>query len=421
MENATILLDKARQLQHEIIGLRRHIHQYPELGFQEHNTAQLAADRLKELGFQVRSGVGKTGVVADLGSGKDGKHEHNRTIAIRADMDALPINEAASPYRSKHDGIMHACGHDAHVACALGAAKIISNLDFPGRVRMLMQPSEEDVDEQGRQGAFRMIEDGAMDGVSAVIGLHMMPAIPAGKVGLMPGPIMAAADGFEITIHGLGGHGSTPEKTVDAVVIATQVVHAIQQIVSRRISAMEPAVITIGSFQSSSTRGNIISDSVRLLGTIRSFDEQLRVRLREEVERACGIARLFGGDYSLTFDLGCPCTVNDRRITAVMHQAACDLIGAKNVITFPPVLGCEDFSMLAEAAPGAFMFLGSESSQNNRYLHTHDFDIDESVLPVGTAILVETAKRLLSLPEEEKEEEPAFSERTRSLTAFQSL
>lgn len=387
------MLDQARALQLEIVELRRHIHANPELSFEEHETGKLAAQRLSQLGFQVKTGVAKTGVYADLNGGS---RAGGRTIAIRADMDGLPVKECNDvPYRSRNEGVMHACGHDAHVACALSAAKLLSNQELPGKLRMIMQPAEEDCDEQGRSGAYRMIEDGVMEGVSAVIGLHMDSSIPAGKVCIMPGPVMAAADIFKITITGKGGHGAYPESTVDAVVLGATLVQVLQQIVSRRIAATDPAVVTVGSFRSSSTRGNIISDRVELLGTFRSFNEPTRAKLREEIERACSIVRTLGGNYVSEYEPGYPATVNNPQITETMRNAACDLIGAENVIVVPQKTWGEDFSMLAQVAPGAFMFLGGEIAGSRRSHHSPNFDIDESGLYIGSAILAETARRLM--------------------------
>lgn len=385
------MLDRAKELQHEIIELRRFLHRYPELSFAEKETAKLAAERLKELGYSVKEGVAQTGVVADIGSG-------SKIVAIRADMDALPILESnKDAYVSANLGVMHACGHDAHVSCGIAAAKLLSKLDsLPGQVRMVMQPAEESCDSEGKSGAARMLEEGVMDGVSAVIGLHMDASLPAGKVAIMPGPVMAACDMFKVTIQGKGGHGAYPESTVDSVVVAAQVVTAIQQIVSRRISALEPAVVTIGSIQSSSSRGNVISDSVVLLGTIRSFSQVVRAKLQDEVERACSLARAFGADYTIEYEIGYPPTVNDAKVSEIMRKVACDLIGVENVVTLPLKTWSEDFSMLAEAAPGAFMFLGGEMTDYRRSHHSPDFDIDESGLFIGPAILAATALRLLS-------------------------
>jgi amidohydrolase len=230
----------------------------------------------------------------------------------------------------------------------------------------------------------------------------MDASVPAGKVGIMPGPVMAAADGFTITITGKGGHGAYPEAAVDAVVIAAQVVQAIQQIVSRRVSALEPAVITIGSFHSSSTRGNIISESVTLEGTFRTFNKDVQKKIVQELDRACSIARILGGDYKIHYEMGYPATVNDPEITRVMREAAVDLIGEENVLTIPLKTWAEDFSMFQEIVPGAFMFLGGEIAGDRRSHHSPTFDLDESGLYIGTAILAETAKRLIPYLESRK-------------------
>jgi amidohydrolase len=396
MSNSSVL-DQAKKLQAEIVDLRRHLHSEPELSFYEHKTADLAANKLDGLGYKVTRGVGKTGVTADIGKGT--------MVAIRADMDGLPIDEANQKgYASKNKGVMHACGHDAHVSCALAAAKILAkeSPDLKGRIRMLMQPAEEFGDQEGKSGACRMLEDDALNGVGAVIGLHMDATIPAGKVGIIPGPIMAAADSFTVTIQGRGGHGAYPETTIDAVVVAAQVIGCIQQIVSRRISALEPAIITVGSFHSSSTRGNIISDHVTLEGTFRTFNRDVRKQIMEELERACAVARVLGGDYRIEYEPGYPTTVNDPDITAVMRQAAIDLIGADNVLAIKPRTWSEDFSMFAEVVPGAFMFLGAEIEGDRRSHHSDTFDLDESGLWIGTAVLAETAKRLITHLETQK-------------------
>ncbi len=388
MPRTTTMLDEARLLQDEIVTLRRHLHQMPELSFQEHKTASLVADKLDGFGFSVKRGLASTGVIGDLGEGV--------TIAIRADMDALPvqeINEVA--YRSNNNGVMHACGHDAHMSCALGAAKLLSAGKSAGRYRMLFQPAEEFGDEEGKSGAFRMIEAGAMTGVDAVIGLHVDASLPAGMVGLIPGPITAAADTFKLIVTGKGGHGAYPETTIDSIVIASQIIQAFQQIVSRRISPLEPAVVTVGSIHSESERGNVISPSVTMEGTIRSFTAPVRDKLIAELERACSIARVLGGDYELLWELGYPPTVNDPTITEVMKEAACDLIGPDNVISIEPKTWGEDFSMLAQKAPGAFMLLGVEVAGDRRAHHSPNFDIDESGLYIGSAIFAETARRLV--------------------------
>ena len=390
---STTTIDRARNLQKEIVDLRRLLHEQPELSFQETETARIAADRLEGLGYKVKRGVGKTGVTADLGKG-------DRLVAIRADMDALPIEETNPvPYRSKNPGVMHACGHDAHVSCAIAAARMLgedlSAGQNEGRVRMLMQPAEEYGDEDGKSGALRMLEDGALEGVAAVIGLHIDASLPAGKVGILEGPVMAAVDGFSLTIKGRGGHGAYPETTIDAIVIGSYVVQAIQQIVSRRISALEPAIVTIGSFSSSSSRGNVIAEEVKLEGTMRSFSEEVRELLRQELDRAASISRAMGGDYTLKYELGYPTTVNESETTRVMRQAAIDLLGEENLVSIKPRTWSEDFSFFANEVPGAFMFLGAEIAGDRRSHHSPTFDIDESGLYVGSAVLAETARRLM--------------------------
>ncbi|MBN9396747.1 MAG: amidohydrolase [Candidatus Melainabacteria bacterium] len=382
-------LERARELESQTIEMRRHLHQNPELSFHEFETSRLMNERLERLGYATTKGVGKTGLLGALG-------KKGPIIGIRADMDGLPIDETnPNPYISKNQGVMHACGHDGHMACALTAAEMLAERDLPGSLRMVMQPAEEFGDEEGKSGAYRMLEDNALDGVSAIIGLHMDASLKAGQVGIIPGPIMAAADSFVITIKGVGGHGAYPETTVDAVVVASQVVQAIQQIVSRRVSALDPAIVTIGSFHSSSTRGNVISESVTLEGTFRTFDKAVREQIMQELDRACSLARVLGGDYKIEYDFGYPTTVNDPQITEIMRQAAIDLIGAQNVIAIKPKTWSEDFSMLAEKVPGAFMFLGAEIEGSTRSHHSPTFDLDERGLYLGSAILAETATRLM--------------------------
>lgn len=347
-------LAEAKLKQSDIVSLRRHIHQHPELSFQENDTAKLAAEKLRALGYETKTGVGKTGVVGNLGTGY--------TVAVRADMDGLPIQEInGTDYQSKKPNVMHACGHDAHVSCVLTTAELLAKAKLDGCVRILMQPAEEYSDSEGKSGAKRMIEDGAMKGVSAVIGLHMDASLEAGKVAILTGPTMAAADVFKITILGKGGHGAYPETTIDAVYLSSLVIQAIQQIVSRKVSALDPAIITVGSVKSSSVRGNVISESVELLGTLRSFNKDTRTKLMDELHKACSLTRNLGGDYKLEWELGYPATINNAAVAAIMRQAATDLIGAENIVNIPPKTWSEDFSMLAEEAPGAFMFLGGES------------------------------------------------------------
>jgi amidohydrolase len=382
------LLKAASELQKLIVEDRRHLHQYPELSFNEIETASFAAKRLNELGYSVKEGVGRTGVVADFGKG-------GRKVAIRADMDALPIQEATGlPFSSKRSGVMHACGHDAHVACALAAAQVLKAEKLPGSLRFLMQPSEEFGDEEGKSGAQRMIEQGAMETVDYVIGQHVYTPIPKGTVAIMDGPVMSACDNFEITVIGKGGHGAYPHQTVDAVALTGLLLNAINHIISRKLKAGVPAVISIGALASSSDRGNVISDSVRILGTMRSFNKDVRQMLMQELDNACQLVRPLGGDYRVKYLFGYEATVNDKSVAELMRQVAADFIGPDNVLTIEPQMGSEDFSLFAKEAPGAFMFLGVGTEKPQPH-HSPTFVIDESSLYLGSAILAETAVRLM--------------------------
>lgn len=387
MSQKDFISETARFLQEEIVLVRRDLHMMPELSFKEHNTASFAYDTLTNLGYQARAGIAKTGVLADLGQGPK--------IAIRADMDALPVNENNElAYKSKVKNVMHACGHDAHVAIALASAKILSSQANIVPVRFLMQPAEEASDEEGKSGAFRMIQDGALNDVRAIIGLHVDATIKPGQVAIAKGPVMAAADSFLIKVIGSGGHGAFPESTIDSVVIASYVVSGLQQVVSRRISAFSPAVVTIGSMHSSSAAGNVISDYVELKGTIRSFSADVRKTLMDEVEKVCQIACALGGSYSIDYEYGYPATVNHDEITQVMQDCAREIVGANNVVHCNPKLWSEDFSMYQEKIPGSFMFLGVKIESSPRKHHSPDFDIDESGLYLGAAILAKTACKL---------------------------
>lgn len=388
------LKTRAELNEKEQVALRRQIHAKPELGFEEHETSALLAQSLNSLGFAVKSKVAKTGVVGDLGAGK--------TIAIRADMDALPIQEETRlSYASTIAGVMHSCGHDAHCAIADGAAKLLSKeKTLPGKIRILFQPCEETMDEFGVSGAPRMIEAGAMDNVAAVIGLHINTTIPAGKVAIQSGAVMAATNPFKITIKGKGGHAAYPDKSIDALVLAAQVILQINTIVSRRISPRKTAVISLGKIESSSQSTNVINDQISILGTMRSFDEQTQLKMRQELEKACAMVRSLDGDYTLEWlGDGFPPLVNHPVITAIMKSVAIELLGANNVVEIEPRTGAEDFAILAKKAPGAFMFLGSGIENEPYEGHTSTFKMDESSMKIGTTILAETALRLMESPE----------------------
>lgn len=382
------MLEKARALQGQIRAWRWEIHRHPELGFQEIKTSDKAATVLSELGWRVRRGVGKTGVLADLGQGTP-------MIAIRADMDALPIQEANdTPYVSQNPGVMHACGHDAHTAMALGAAALLARESFPGSVRILIQPSEEANDSEGLSGAPRMIQDGAMQGVACIIALHVDPATPVGAIRLEAGPASGGVDSFFASIYGQGGHGAAPHTTVDPIYITGHVLLALHGIVSRRLDPFAPAVVSIGSLHGGQAE-NVIPERVELSGTIRYLEKAVRETIHTEVERALQVARTLGGDYQLKIEPGTPPMYNDPNVVELIRQVAADLLGAQHVLPPEEGLGAEDFGCFSEIAPGAMFSLGCRIEGEERHLHNPKFDLNEDCLPIGAALLAETALRYL--------------------------
>jgi amidohydrolase len=384
------LLEAAYGLFDTLVTLRRRMHQHPELGFHELETSRLAAETLTALGLSVDTGVGKTGVVGHLGH--DGP-----TVALRADMDALSISEANDlPYTSRVPGVMHACGHDAHTSMLLGAAMLLSRMELPGRVRFLFQPCEEGTDGDGKSGAMRMVDDGVMKGVDAVMALHVDPRVETGQVKVGEGAICAAADAFTATIVGSGCHGAFPHLGVDPIFISAQVISAIQGIVSRRVPPEEPAVVTVGSIHGG-TAANVIPPEVVLKGTIRSMKESVRRQLWEELRKSLELSRALGGDFQLEIRPGLPVLSNDAGMAGLIREVATDLLGEDNVQRDTAEMGAEDFSVLASEAPGAMFALGVKcpGSEETLQLHSPNFDVDEGALPIGAAILAETARRYL--------------------------
>lgn len=389
-EHSTWLYQRARAMQAQIRDWRRAIHQHPELGFQEQQTAQLVAENLRAWGLAVQTGVGKTGVVGSLGSGAP-------VIGIRADMDALPIQEAnPTAYASQVPGVMHACGHDAHTAMALGAAKLWCEMPNrpAGTLRFLFQPSEERMDAEGKGGARRMIEAGALDGLSAVLALHVNSSLPPGRVMVVPGYATAFGDYYEATILGAGGHDAFPHRAIDPIYIAAQIVNAIHGICSRRIDPLQAALVSVGTFHGGES-GNIIPPSVKITGTIRGLEDEVREQLAQELERALGIARTLGGDYQLMIKRGVPSTVNDSQLVEIFRESAVELLGMDALAPAQPGLYAEDFSYMTRQVPGMFAMLGVQIGNEVRPFHSSTFDLDESALPIGSALLVDTALRLL--------------------------
>ncbi|NWG07569.1 MAG: amidohydrolase [Chloroflexi bacterium] len=383
------MLKQAHAISEEIIEWRRDFHMHPELGFDVHRTAKIVADELEKMGYRVRRGVGKTGVVAEIGEG-------GKLIAIRADMDALPILEQNDyEYASKTPGAMHACGHDSHTAMALGAAMLLAKEKLPGRVRFLFQPCEETADEEGKSGAQRMSDEGAMDGVDYVIAQHVDPGRPVGTIGINPGPNSGGVDTWFATIKGVGGHGAHPDKTIDPFHIMAHVIIALNAIVSRRINPFEPAVVSIGRVNGGLTE-NVIPESVNISGTLRFTDMSVHRQIREEMIRAFEISKTLGGEYELRFEYGGPPMINDKLVSDMIEKTGKDLLGEENVHEIEKTLGAEDFGEFLKHAPGAMFTLGTQKAGHEKYLlHHPKFDIDERALPIGTAVLVETALRFL--------------------------
>lgn len=384
-----MMFDKAKQIHAEMIAWRRDFHMHPELGFQENRTAAKVAEILDSMGCKVKTGVGKTGVIGELGAGKP-------IIGIRADMDALPIQEANDvPYKSTVDGLMHACGHDAHTAMLLGTAKLLSGEELSGTVRFFFQPSEEVEDEEGISGAPRMIEDGAMEDVDAVIALHVASDIDTGDIELGEGNSAAGVDTFYGTVIGQGGHGSTPHKVVDPIFITGHVILALHAIISRRLHPFEPAVISIGSIHGG-TIDNVIPERVELSGTIRFLSEDVQKRLHREIERSFEVAKTMGGDYELKIVEGYPPMENETSIVTLLDEVAADIIGEEHIKKPVPEMGAEDFGFFLQEAPGAMFFLGCKMEDFERRHHDPQFDVHEDCLPIGAAIFAETALRFLN-------------------------
>ncbi len=382
------MLDKAKGIHKQVSEWRRDFHMHPELGFTETRTSAKVAEICESLGYRVRRGVGRTGVVADFGSGRP-------VIAIRADMDALPILEANNvPYVSQNAGVMHACGHDSHTAMALGAASLLAKEKFSGTVRFLFQPSEEVGDEEGISGAPHMIDDGAMEGVDFVIAQHVDPESPTGTISIEAGPCSGGVNSWFGKVVGRGGHGAKPEVTVDPFFLTAHVIFALNGIVSRRINPFDPAVVSIGSVNGGFTQ-NVIPDHVDVTGTLRYTDFKVQKLIHDEIKRAFEIAKTLGGDHELKIETGTPPMVNDIRAAELIRAVGGDLLGKDHVIPFDKTLGAEDFGCFMQHAPGAMFTLGVGIDGDPRHIHNPRFDINEDALPIGTAVLAETALRFL--------------------------
>ena len=389
------MLDKAQAIADELVRLRRDIHQHPELGFEEFRTAALVVDTLAELGIEAQAGIGRTGVMAQIGSG-DGP-----TIAIRADMDALPITEKNDvPYKSQNEGVMHACGHDAHTAILLGVAHLLKQSlaedNWQGNVRFLFQPSEERFDEAGVSGGTAMIADNALADVDAVIALHVWSDKPTGVFHFQDGYSLAAVDMFDAWVRGDGGHGAYPHSGKDPLFMLGPILNALYAIPSRQINPLRPSVVSLGQVSGGDIH-NVIPKEVHLKGTIRSHHQDVRERLWVEIERALKLAEVLGGSYELKIAEGYPALFNDTAVNNWMRDAARDLVGETAVTDDEFGMGAEDFAYMAQQAKGAMFMLGGATPDGIvRHHHTETFDIDERILPLGAAVLAETARRFVT-------------------------
>lgn len=382
------MIEEARKIEAHLSSWRREIHRYPEPGFEEQRTSTRVAEILTGLGCRVRKGVGKTGVVAELGQGKP-------LIGVRADMDALPLQEENDvPYASERPGLMHACGHDAHTAMVLGVAMLLAKEQLKGTVRFLFQPSEETGDAEGFSGAPRMIQDGAMEGVDSVIALHVDGSLPVGSIEVESGPASGGVDSWFATIIGKGGHGARPHDGVDPIHIAAHVILALNAIISRRLDPFAPAVVSIGSVHAGQAE-NVIPERVEMNGTIRFMDPEVRKKIHAEIRRSFEVARTLGGDYVLKIETGTPPMINDARVVDVIKKTAVDLLGADAIKPPESGLGAEDFGCFSEIAPGAMFSLGCRIEDDPRRIHSPRFDLDEGCLAVGTGLLAESVIRLM--------------------------
>lgn len=366
-----------------VVAARRQIHQRPELSFQEHETAAFVAERLREVGYEPRTGIGRagTGLTAVLAGGRPGP-----TLALRADMDALPVQEENDlPFRSERTGVMHACGHDAHTAILLGAARALMDAreEVPGRVVFLFQHGEE----RTTGGALELIEAGALEGVDAVFGLHQGTELDVGQMAFAVGPRSAAVDDFTLTVVGKGGHGAFPHRTVDAVQVAAQLVGALHQVVGRRVPPLESAVLTVGTIQGG-TKENIVAHEVTMTATVRTLDPAVRDLMQREVEAvARGVTAAWGADFRLDYRRGYPVLVNEAAMTEAARRAAELVLEPGAVVATRPVMAAEDFAYYLERVPGSFgsIGVGTPGTTDRGGSHSGAFLLDEGALPIGVA------------------------------------
>ena len=400
-------LEKAQAIQDEIIRIRRHIHKHPELSYKESNTAAFVAQCLDEMNVHYRSGVARTGLIAEISKDgeqeidlKSGKAPISPIVIVRADMDALPIQEDTDlEFASCINGVMHACGHDTHTAMVLGVVRLFKDLAFKGTVRFLFQPAEEGAadDPEGLSGARRMVLEGACDGVSAALGLHQIPTLPTGFISIRNAGVMAAADAFKIQVIGKSSHaGATPELGIDAIAISAEVINAIHHIVSRNISPHDTAVISIGTIRAG-TALNVIADKATMYGTIRSVKEKSGKLLREKVKAICEhIGEIHNTEIHFNILESIPVTMNDVGVTDMCKKAAAKIIPEEKIIQLDTVMGTEDFAFIAKEVPSCFILLGTRVTDGPAHsIHNSKMVVNEDALPIGTAYFAQAALDLL--------------------------
>ncbi|WP_458369537.1 M20 aminoacylase family protein [Pseudomonas fluorescens] len=387
--NAGLVLPGIAAMQDEMIAIRHSIHAHPELGFEEFATSELVAACLTQWGFEVSTGVGKTGVVATLKNGE------GRSIGLRADMDALPIQETSGlPYASRLDGVMHACGHDGHTAVLLAAGQYLARTRaFNGTVHLIFQPAEE-----GLGGARKMLEEGLLERFpcDAIFAMHNVPGYPVGHLGFYSGPFMASADTVNIKIIGNGGHGAVPHKAVDPVVVGASIVMALQSIVSRNVNPQEMAIITVGSLHAGSA-SNVIPSSADLSLSVRALTPEIRhlleVRITELVK---GQAESFGARVHIDYQHCHPVLINDPEQTAFAHEVARDWLGEEHLIDdLRPFTASEDFAFVLEKCPGSYLVIGNGEGEGGCLLHNPGYDFNDGCLPVGASYWVKLVERFL--------------------------
>jgi amidohydrolase len=387
------IVNRVADLQPDIQAWRRDIHQHPELLYDVHRTAALVADRLREFGCdEVATGLGRTGVVGVIRGHRPAAKGDMKVIGLRADMDALPIEEETNlPYASRTKGLMHACGHDGHTAMLLGAARYLAETrNFAGEAVVIFQPAEE-----GGAGAVAMIKDGLMDrfGIEQVYGMHNGPGIPVGSFAIRPGPIMAGGDAVIIKIEGRGGHAARPHKCIDSVLVGAQLITALQSIVSRSVDPLESAVISICEFHAGTAR-NVIPQTAELKGTVRTLDPEVRKLVERRVrEVVAGVAQITGASIDLAYEHGYPVTVNHARQTDVATRAAGEIAGDANVHEMPPLMAGEDFAYMLEQRPGALIFCGNGDSAG---LHHPAYNFNDEAIVFGTSYWIRLVENTLA-------------------------